>query len=71
MRIIIDTEKDRIIVPDSFFNQIDKMNDVLKAHGGKNEKGEPKTIDYVEYIKESFNKAIENAPVRKSDLNKR
>ena len=30
MRIIIDTEKERIIVPDSFFNQIDKMNKVLE-----------------------------------------
>ena len=25
MRIIIDTEKERIIVPDSFFNQIDNL----------------------------------------------
>lgn len=29
MRIIIDTELNKIIVPDSFFNQIDKMNKVL------------------------------------------
>ena len=68
MRIIIDTEKERIIVPDSFFNQIDKMNEVLKTHGGKNEKGEPQQIDYVQYIKDAYEKAIKNAPIRKSDI---
>jgi len=33
MRFIIDTTLERIIVPDSFFNQIDKMNQVLAEHG--------------------------------------
>ena len=50
MRIIIDTEKERIIVPDSFFNQIDKK------------------IDYVQYIKDAYEKAIKNAPIRKADI---
>lgn len=63
MRIIIDTELERIIVPDSFFNQIDKMNNVLKEHSQGNEK-----IDYVQYIKDSYEKAMKNAPVRKADL---
>jgi len=62
MRIIIDTEKERIIVPDSFFNQIDKMNKVLA------ENGTDKKVDYVQYIKDTFEKASKNAPVRKSDL---
>ena len=65
MRIIIDTEKERIIVPDSFFNQIDKMNAVLKEHSKGDEK-----IDYVQYIKDAYDKAIQNAPIRKSDLKK-
>lgn len=64
MRFIIDTDLERIIVPDSFFNQIDKMNQVLVKHGGEN----VKKIDYVEYIKEAIEKAEANAPVRKSDV---
>ena len=63
MRIIIDTEKERIIVPDSFFNQIDKMNKVLEENGAGDKK-----IDYVQYIKDAYEKAIKNAPIRKSDL---
>lgn len=63
MRIIIDTELERIIVPDSFFNQIDKMNNVLKEHSQGDEK-----IDYVQYIRDSYEKAMKNAPVRKADL---
>ena len=65
MRIIIDTEKERIIVPDSFFNQIDKLNAVLKEHSKGDEQ-----IDYVQYIKDAYEKAIQNAPIRKSDLKK-
>ena len=62
MRIIIDTEKERIIVPDSFFNQIDKMNKVLEENGAD------KRVDYVQYIKDAFEKAIKNAPIRKADV---
>ena len=63
MRFIVDTELERIIVPDSFFNQIDKMNQVLVDNGAADKK-----IDYVQYIKDATAKAIENAPVRKSDV---
>lgn len=62
MRIIIDTEKERIIVPDSFFNQIDKMNKVLEDNGTD------KKVDYEQYIKDAFEKASKKAPVRKADL---
>lgn len=62
MRFIIDTKYDRIIVPDSFFNQIDKMNQVLEENGAE------KRIDYVQYINDAIAKAQKNAPVRKSDL---
>lgn len=64
MRFTIDTEIDRIIVPDTFFNQIDKMNAVLKEHGGEG----TEIIDYVQYIKDAIARAEKNAPVRKSDL---
>lgn len=63
MRFIIDTTLERIIVPDSFFNQIDKMNQVLAEHEAADKK-----IDYVQYINEAIAKAQKNAPVRKSDV---
>jgi hypothetical protein len=37
MRIIIDTEKGRIILPKSFFPQLDKMNKIL-VEGGLDKK---------------------------------
>ena len=63
MRFTIDTTLERIIVPDSFFNQIDKMNQVLAERGAAD-----KEIDYVQYINEAIAKAQKNAPVRKSDV---
>lgn len=63
MRFTIDTELERIIVPDTFFNQIDKMNDVLVKNGA-----EDKKIDYVKFINDAIAKAQKNAPVRKADL---
>ena len=66
MRIEIDTELEKIIVPNSFFNQIDKMNKVLVENGA-----EDKKIEYTQYVKDSFEKAIKNALVRKSDLKRK
>ena len=63
MRFTIDTELERIIVPDTFFNQIDKMNAILIANGA-----EDKKIDYVDYINAAIAKAQKNAPVRKADV---
>lgn len=63
MRFIIDTNLERVIVPDSFFNLIDKMNQVLVDNGAADKK-----IDYVQYIKDAMEKAIANAPVRKADV---
>ena len=63
MRIIIDTDKEQIIVPDTFYKTIDKKNDVLKQAGVTNKK-----IEYIDYVKECFNKAVENPWIRKSDL---
>ena len=63
MRFTIDTELERIIVPDTFFNQIDKMNDVLVKNGAEDRK-----IDYVKFINDAIAKAQKNAPVRKADL---
>ena len=63
MRFTIDTELKRIIVPDTFFNQIDKMNAVLVANGA-----EDKKIDYIKFINDAIAEAQKNAPVRKADL---
>ena len=63
MRIIIDTEMERIIVPDSFFKQVEEENKIVEERGGK--KLEPE-----EYIKNAFEKATKNQPIRKADLKK-
>lgn len=63
MRIIIDTSIDRVIVPDSFFNQIDKMNSMIKATDENQS-----AIDYKAYLEKAIAKAMQNAPVRKSDI---
>lgn len=62
MRIIIDTNISTIIVPNSYYEQIDKMNDVLKKAGTD------KKIDYIEYVKTEYEKAIANPLKRQSDV---
>lgn len=61
MRIIIDTTKQRIIVPGTFFKQLDKMNKIL-AEGGSDKKWEAR-----EYVQEQFDKAIQNTILRPGD----
>ena len=61
MRITLDTELERIIVPNSFFNNIDKVNKNIELGGGKK-------VEYTEYVKTAFEKAIANPIVRKADL---
>lgn len=61
MRIIIDTTKNRIIVPKSFFTELSKMNDILKE-GGSTKQWTP-----AEYVKEQFEKAIKKDILRPDD----
>ena len=61
MRIIIDTEKGRIILPKSFFTQLDKMNKILQ------EAGSDKEWSPEAYVKDQFNKAIEKTMLRAED----
>ena len=61
MRITIDTELQAIIVPNSYYNQIDKLNEVIAAVSEKK-------LDYTQYIKDCFAVAIENKIVRQSDI---
>lgn len=63
MCITIDTDTHRIIVPNSFFDQIDKMNDLLTTRGAEK-------IDYVQFVKEEFAKAIDKPMLRQSDIAK-
>lgn len=61
MRIIIDTEKGRIVLPKNFFPQLDKMNKIL-ADGGSDKKWTAET-----YVKEQFEKAIKETMLRPED----
>ncbi len=63
MRITIDTELQAIIVPDSYYMQVDKLNEIITSAGGNK-------LDYTAYIKTCFDKAYETQIVRQSDVAK-
>ena len=63
MRITIDTELNAIIVPNSYYIQVDKLNDVIEAAGGKK-------LDYTDYIKTCFDKAYATQVIRAEDVKK-
>ena len=61
MRIIIDTEKGRIIVPKSFFSNLDKRNKDLE------EAGSDKRWTPEEWIRNQFEKAMKETILRPDD----
>ena len=61
MRITIDNELQAIIVPESYYMQVDKLNEVIEEAGG-----EP--LDYAKYIKTCFEKAYNTQIVRQGDV---
>jgi len=61
MRITIDTDLQVIIVPNSYYNQVDALNDIIEAAGGKK-------LDYTEYIETLFQKAYKTKIIRQSDV---
>ena len=63
MRITIDTELQAIIVPDSYYMQVDKLNEIITGAGGKK-------LDYTAYIQSCFEKAYQTQIVRQSDVAK-
>ena len=63
MRIIIDTELQAIIVPDSYYMQVDKLNEIIASVNGNK-------LDYSEYIKTCFENAYKTQIVRQSDVAK-
>lgn len=63
MRITIDTDLQAIIVPESYYMQVDKLNEVIEEAGGKK-------LDYTQYIKSCFDKAYNTQIVRQNDVAK-
>ena len=61
MRIILDTDKGRIILPKSFFPTLDKMNKILEEGGAK------KKWTAEEYVREQFEKAMKETMLRAED----
>ena len=61
MRIIIDTDKGRIILPKSFFPQLDKMNKIL-VEGGLDKKWTAES-----YVRVQFDKAMKETVLRAED----
>lgn len=63
MRIVIDTELQAIIVPDSYYMQVDKLNEIIVSAGGNK-------LDYTAFIKTCFEKAYATKIIRQEDLKK-
>lgn len=61
MRIIIDTEKERIILPKNFFPTLDRMNKIL-AEGGSDKRWTAE-----DYVREQFEKAMKETMLRAED----
>ena len=61
MRITIDTDIQAIIVPDSYYTQVDKLNEIIEAAGGKK-------LVYADYVKTCFEKAYATQIICASDL---
>lgn len=60
MRITIDTDLQAIIVPESYYAQVDKLNESIEAAGGTK-------LDYAQHIKTCFAKAYGTQIIRQSD----
>lgn len=61
MRIILDTNKGRIILPKNFFTELDKMNKTLS------DAGIDKKWTAEEYVKDQFGKMIKETMLRPED----
>ena len=61
MKIVIDTEKGRIVLPKTFFSQLDRINKIL-AHGGSDNKWTTE-----DYVRDQFEKAMKETMLRPED----
>lgn len=63
MRITIDTDLQVIIVPNSYYDYVDRLNEIITEAGGDE-------LDYKSYIKTLFDKAYETKIIRADDVKK-
>ena len=63
MRITIDTELQVIIVPDSYYDHVDRLNEIITEAGGDE-------LEYKTYIKTLFDKAYNTKIIRTEDVKK-
>lgn len=63
MRITIDTDLQVIIVPNSYYDYVDRLNEIITEAGGDE-------LDYKSYIKTLFEKAYETKIIRADDVKK-
>jgi hypothetical protein len=61
MRIILDTTKGRIILPKSFFTELDKINKILS------DSGSDKKWKAEDYVRDQFEKAMTQTMLRPED----
>lgn len=61
MRITIDTELRVIIVPNSYYAQIDRLNEIITAAGGTK-------LDYANYIRDCFENALSTKIICQSEV---
>ena len=61
LRIIIDTDLQAIIVPDSYYIQVDRLNEIIVEAGGN-------PLEYIPYIQQCFLKAFSTKIIRKCEL---
>lgn len=63
MRITIDTDLQVIIVPNSYYDHVDRLNEIITEAGGDE-------LDYKEYIHTLFKKAYDTKIIRSDDVKK-
>ena len=61
MRIIIDTDLQVVIVPNSYYDYVDKLNEIITEAGGE-------ALDYKAYIKNLFEKAYGTKIIRAEEV---
>jgi len=61
LRIIIDTELQAVIVPESYYGHVDKLNEIIAEAGGR-------PFEYDAYIRTCFEKAYNSRIMSQTEL---
>ena len=64
MRVTLDLDTNTIIVPNTYYKKIDAMNELLANRGGEK-------LEYTQYIKDAFEKAVASPIKRQMDIPKK